>query len=150
MFRKTAVHRFLIRGTVEERMHAAVQSGAEKWSGDKVTLRQLQDLFASPCEDSGNISDSCSNADNSATPFAKIISAPSTSSSDNLYSSLNNESFDTVTAKSRDTSNDASVVSQGMDTTHENDPHSSVMTSGDIDVESEVLIGVNIKHTSQM
>ncbi|XP_021928095.1 E3 ubiquitin-protein ligase SHPRH isoform X2 [Zootermopsis nevadensis] len=148
--RKTAVHRFLIRGTVEERMHAAVQSGAEKWSGDKVTLRQLQDLFASPCEDSGNISDSCSNADNSATPFAKIISAPSTSSSDNLNSSLNNESFDTVTAKSRDTSNNTSVVSQGTDTTHENDPHSSVMTSGDIDVESEVLIGVNIKHTSQM
>jgi hypothetical protein len=65
-------------------MHAAVQSAAEKWSGDKVTLRQLQDLFTSPCEDSSNISDSCSSSDNSTMPFANIISAPSTSSSDNV------------------------------------------------------------------
>jgi hypothetical protein len=90
MFRKTVVHRFLIRGTVEERMHAAVQSGAEKWSGDKVTLRQLQELFASPCEDSSNISDSCSNSNNFTVPFANITSAASTSSSDNLNSLRNN------------------------------------------------------------
>jgi hypothetical protein len=80
VFRKTVVHRFLIRGTVEERMHAAVQSGAEKWSGDKVTLRQLQDLFASPCEESSNNLDSIANSVSSTTPSENITSAPSTSS----------------------------------------------------------------------
>lgn len=74
------VHRFLIRGTVEERMHAAVHSGAEKWSGDKVTLRQLQDLFASPCEESSNNLDSSPNGDSSTTPSENVMSAPGTSS----------------------------------------------------------------------
>lgn len=74
------VHRFLIRGTVEERMHLAVQSGAEKWSGNKVTLRQLQDLFASPCEESGNSLDSNANSDSSTMPSENIMPAPSSSS----------------------------------------------------------------------
>lgn len=61
-------------------MHAAVQSGVEKWSGDKVTLRQLQDLFASPCEESSNNLDSSTNSDSSTTPSENIMSAPGTSS----------------------------------------------------------------------
>ncbi|PSN49461.1 hypothetical protein C0J52_06589 [Blattella germanica] len=42
-------------------MYTAVRSSAEKWSGDKVTLRQLQDLFAPPSDDSNNTSDESSN-----------------------------------------------------------------------------------------
>lgn len=74
------VHRFLIRGTVEERMHAAVQSGAEKWSGNKVTLRQLQDLFVSPCEEESNTLDRSVNSDSSTMPSENIMSAPGSSS----------------------------------------------------------------------
>jgi hypothetical protein len=61
-------------------MHAAVQSGAEKWSGNKVTLRQLQDLFVSPCEESSNILDNIANRDSSTTPSENVTSAPGTSS----------------------------------------------------------------------
>ena len=50
------VHRFLVRGTVEERMHSTVNSEAENWDGRRVTLRQLQDLFTHPNEESNRIS----------------------------------------------------------------------------------------------
>jgi len=146
------VHRFLIRGTVEERMHAAVRSGVEKWSGDKVTLRQLKDLFVSPSEDSSNGPDSCSNNDSSTTPFANIISAPGTSSCANLISSLNTESCNTVTAKPHDSSNDTVVASQNLDVAHDSNPDSFIMppasnslavSSGDVNAETETIAHAN-------
>jgi hypothetical protein len=111
MFRKTVVHRFLIRGTVEERMHAAMQSGAEEWNGNKVTLRQLQELFVSPSEDPSNVPESCSRTDNSVTPYENITCASGISSCGSSNSSLNNESFNIATAESHDDNDDTVVPS---------------------------------------
>lgn len=44
--KKTTVHRFLIRGTVEERIHEAMHSGGRDWSDDSVTLNHLIGLFS--------------------------------------------------------------------------------------------------------
>lgn len=109
--RKTVVHRFLIRGTVEERMHAAMQSGAEEWNGNKVTLRQLQELFVSPSEDPSNVPESCSRTDNSVTPYENITCASGISSCGSSNSSLNNESFNIATAESHDDNDDTVVPS---------------------------------------
>lgn len=103
--RKTVVHRFLIRGTVEERMHAAMRTGAEEWDGNKVTLRQLQELFASPPEEPSNVPESCSSTDNSVTPVENITCIPGISSCDNHNSSQNNVSFSTATGESHDSDN---------------------------------------------
>ncbi|XP_049765054.1 E3 ubiquitin-protein ligase SHPRH [Schistocerca cancellata] len=43
--KKTTVHRFLIRGTVEERIYEAMHSGAKDWSDDSITLNHLMGLF---------------------------------------------------------------------------------------------------------
>ncbi|XP_066993133.2 E3 ubiquitin-protein ligase SHPRH [Anabrus simplex] len=51
--KKTVVHRFLVRGTIEERIHEAVQSSVEDWSEDCVTIGQLRDLFNGFTEDIG-------------------------------------------------------------------------------------------------
>ena len=109
--RKTVVHRFLIRGTVEERMHAAMRTGAEEWDGNKVTLRQLQELFASPPEEPSNVAESCSSTDNSVTPIENITCTPGISSCDSHNSSLTNVSFSTATAESHDDSDDTFVPS---------------------------------------
>lgn len=105
------VHRFLIRGTVEERMHAAVQSGAEKWNGNKVTLRQLQELFAPPSEEPSNVPEGCSSNDSSVTLFENVACAPGISSCDRHNSSLNDELFDITTADSDDDSDDSDISS---------------------------------------
>ena len=109
--RKTVVHRFLIRGTVEERMHAAMRTGAEEWDGNKVTLRQLQELFASPCEEPSNVPESCSSSDSSVAPVENITFTPSISSCDSHNSSQNNVSFSTATAESHDDGDDTVVSS---------------------------------------
>jgi len=104
--RKTVVHRFLIRGTVEERMHAAMRTGADEWNGNKVTLRQLQELFAPPSEEP-----SCSGTGSSVTPVENITFAPGISSCDSHNSSQSNVSFSTATAEPHDDSDDAVVSS---------------------------------------
>lgn len=109
--RKTVVHRFLIRGTVEERMHAAMRTGAEEWDGNKVTLRQLQELFASPSEEPSNVPESCSSTDSSVAPVEHITFTPGISSCDSHNSSQNNVSFSTATAESHDDSDDTVVSS---------------------------------------
>jgi hypothetical protein len=111
MLRKTVVHRFLIRGTVEERMHAAMQSGAEEWDGNKVTLRQLQELFVSPSEEPSTVAGSSSRTDNSVTPFENVTCASGISSCGSNNSSLNNESFNIATAEPHDDSDDTVVRS---------------------------------------
>ena len=106
------VHRFLIRGTVEERMHAAMRTGAEEWDGNKVTLRQLQELFASPPEEPSSVPESCSNTDSFVAPAVENITfAPGISSCDSRNSSQNNVSFSTATAESHDDSDDTVVSS---------------------------------------
>jgi len=109
--RKTVVHRFLIRGTVEERMHAAMRTGTEEWDGNKVTLRQLQELFASPSEEPSNVAEICSSIDSSVAPVENISITPGISSCDSHTSSRNNVSFSTATAESHDDSDDNVVSS---------------------------------------
>lgn len=44
--RETFVHRFIVRGTIEEKMTTAIESsGAEQWGNNELTLQQLFDLF---------------------------------------------------------------------------------------------------------
>ncbi|XP_057665468.1 E3 ubiquitin-protein ligase SHPRH isoform X2 [Diorhabda carinulata] len=43
--KKTYVHKFLIKNTIEENIHQATTSNAEKWEKSSVTLRHLVDLF---------------------------------------------------------------------------------------------------------
>jgi hypothetical protein len=109
--RKTVVHRFLIRGTVEERMHAAMRAGAEEWDGNKVTLRQLQELFASPPEEPSNVPESCSSTDNSVSPVENVTCIPGISSCDSHNISQNNISFSTATGESHDDSDNTGVPS---------------------------------------
>ncbi|XP_069684447.1 E3 ubiquitin-protein ligase SHPRH isoform X2 [Periplaneta americana] len=114
--RKTVVHRFLIRGTVEERIHAAVRSGAENWSGDKITLRQLQDLFAAPCEDSNNVSNDKSAIHNTNSPTN--VCTASTSSCGNSSNSLNEDIPDNnATAKSHETIVDVNILPHSTNVT---------------------------------
>lgn len=109
--RKTVVHRFLIRGTVEERMHAAMRAGADEWDGNKVTLRQLQELFAPPSEEPSNVPESCSSTDSSVTHIENITFTAGISSCDSHNSSQNNVSFSTATAESYEDNDDAVVSS---------------------------------------
>ncbi|KAL0274386.1 UNVERIFIED_CONTAM: hypothetical protein PYX00_006830 [Menopon gallinae] len=42
---ETVVHRFLIRRTIEEKIHATVSEAKDKWDKKKVTLEDLKNLF---------------------------------------------------------------------------------------------------------
>ncbi|RZF49254.1 hypothetical protein LSTR_LSTR002875 [Laodelphax striatellus] len=43
--RETFVHKFAVKGTIEEKMLTAMEGSDTKWSKDKVTVQQLLDLF---------------------------------------------------------------------------------------------------------
>lgn len=43
--RKTTVHKFLIKDTVEEKIHNAVASDARNWNQNTITPRQIMGLF---------------------------------------------------------------------------------------------------------
>lgn len=62
--KETVVHRFLIKGTIEEKIHTAVSEAKDKWGQKKVTLEDLKNLFdmknnyltPSSCEKSVSVS----------------------------------------------------------------------------------------------
>ncbi|KAK6631898.1 hypothetical protein RUM44_006928 [Polyplax serrata] len=43
--KETVVHRFLISGTIEEKIHVAVSEAKDKWGDKKVTFEDLKNLF---------------------------------------------------------------------------------------------------------
>lgn len=43
--KETVVHRFLIKGTIEEKIHTAVSEAKDKWGQNKVTIEDLKNLF---------------------------------------------------------------------------------------------------------
>lgn len=43
--KETVVHRFLVNGTVEEKIHSAVSEAKDKWDKKTVTLEDLKNLF---------------------------------------------------------------------------------------------------------
>lgn len=44
--KKTVVHRFLVSGSIEEKIHSAVSEAKNKWAKEDVTLADLKNLFA--------------------------------------------------------------------------------------------------------
>ncbi|GLG99404.1 E3 ubiquitin-protein ligase SHPRH [Gryllus bimaculatus] len=48
--KKTTVHHFFIRGTIEERIYEATRTSGEKWSDNSITVQQLKALFNSQSE----------------------------------------------------------------------------------------------------
>lgn len=44
-FRQSFVHKFIVRNTIEEKIHSAISENADTWDENKVTIGQLRDLF---------------------------------------------------------------------------------------------------------
>ncbi|CAH0562699.1 unnamed protein product [Brassicogethes aeneus] len=49
--RKTFIHRFVIKNTIEQSIHKAITSNSEEWEYNKVTIKQLTELFIPDNED---------------------------------------------------------------------------------------------------
>jgi len=56
--RETVVHRFIVKGTIEERMHIVLKAhqGHSKVEEDPVTLRDLYNMFASQQDGNRSVS----------------------------------------------------------------------------------------------
>lgn len=43
--KNTFVHRFIVGGTIEEKIQLSIDSSEDKWSNKKITLNDLKNLF---------------------------------------------------------------------------------------------------------
>lgn len=48
-FRETYIHKFYIKDTIEKKLLEATSTHSENWGSNKVTIKQLTDLFI--CDD---------------------------------------------------------------------------------------------------
>jgi len=88
LFRPTTVHRFLIDGTIEERMHSAMTlNGSEQWNRDCVTIGQLKDLFIVPGTTVNGKNGNSSDAEESQEPIETTRDSEMSNSHNALISS---------------------------------------------------------------
>lgn len=110
--KETYVHRFVVRGTIEEKMTSAIESSdAERWSNDELTLKQLFDLFTTVDESMNNSSSynsSSSTSSSGSGSGGESSQSHDESSLGNFEVSEEDNGIDLATVEVGNTSNDES------------------------------------------